>query len=134
VGSKSRTEPRKFRQNLKNDQDGSGEIRKVSDSRLQDDVYQISGESYKPSSAGLSFNKKKQNMRITVVFQLVKPSCPKLAWLAEPTFLLEIPRTLMVPLVISIKFLAACIAPEISEPRPYFYFCHLLLYIINFFF
>jgi hypothetical protein len=58
VGSKSRTGPRKFRQNLKNDHDGNGEIRKVSDSRLQDDVYQISGESSKPSSAGLLFNKK----------------------------------------------------------------------------
>jgi hypothetical protein len=62
------------------------------------------------------------------------PQAKAIAWLAEPTFLLEIPRTLMVPVVISIKFLAACIAPGISESRPYFYFCHLLLYIINFFF
>jgi hypothetical protein len=62
------------------------------------------------------------------------PQAKAIAWLAEPTFLLEIPRTLMVPLVISIKFLAACIAPGISESRPYFYFCHLLLYIIYFFF
>jgi hypothetical protein len=61
VGSKSRTGPRKFRQNLKNDQDGSGEIRKMSYSRLQDDVHQIFGEPSKPSSAGLAFKKKKKN-------------------------------------------------------------------------
>ncbi|KAJ3636561.1 hypothetical protein MTP99_000094 [Tenebrio molitor] len=43
--------PGKFRLNRKNYQDGSGVIRNVSHSLLQDDVYQISGESSKPASA-----------------------------------------------------------------------------------